>query len=521
MKKVYFFKKFLFFSIIIAFIFLSILKSFTVKAREKTPVVINEIFYDPPQSGTDSDYEWIELYNNTSEEITLINWTISDAQGTDIIPELIIPPESFAIVAAKEKFKENYNPEGLNIVYLNGAIGNGLSNNGDRLILKNNNGEVIDQLSYGSDRSLIPYLPDVAEGHSLERCPFGIDTDSENDFIDQKSPTPGIGILPNQPPVAYAGNDQKITLGQTVNFSSYGSYDPDGKITYYYWDFGDGTDSEEPNPSHCYESVGQYIVTLEVTDDSGATSCAQIIVTVNWPSYSQDILINEILPNPSGNEESDEFIELWNKGNTAVDLKGWKLIDGSGSYYIISTKNFSSTIIPPGGFFVLYRDITKIALNNSGSESLILLSPDGQEKDKVSYSGGVKEDYSYNRTSFGWQWSNSPTPGTNNVITIEEDESHEVISKFNKNKSNRTKTKTKSTKTTLSKNLPSILGARVSNTEKTNLPRSYHFSEAVNKEKDIRNYNYWRVLLWFLMIFAFLLLIFLRLTLWIKKHEIN
>jgi len=519
MKKVYFFKKILFFLIIITFIVLSILRSSVVKAWDKTPVVINEFFYDPPQSGTDSDYEWIELCNNTSEEITLINWTISDAQGTDIIPKLVIPPESLAIIAVKEdKFKENYNPEGLNIVYLNNPIGNGLSNTGDRLILKNNNGEIIDQLSYGSDKSLIPHLPDVAEGHSLERCPFGIDTDSENDFIDQKSPTPGIGILPNQPPVAYAGNDQKITLGQTISFSSYGSYDPDGEIIYYYWDFGDGTDSEEPNPSHYYESVGDYKVTLEVTDDSGATSCAQILVTVNWPSYSQDILINEILPNPSGNEESDEFIELRNKGNTAVDLKGWKLMDNSGSYYIISQDHFNSTIIPPGGFFVLYRDITKIALNNSGGESLTLLSPDGQEKDKVSYSGSVQEDYSYNRTSFGWQWSNSPTPGANNVITAEDDELQGAISTT---KSNKTKSKSKSAKTTLSKNLPSILGARVSNTEKTSLPQSYHFSESVNKERDLRNYNYWRILLWSILIFAFLLLIFLRLMLWSKKYEIN
>ena len=52
------------------------------------------------------------------------------------------------------------------------------------------------------------------------------------------------------------------------------SDDLDGEVTHWAWEFGDGTSSEEPNPSHSYDDDGTYIVTLVVTDDDGAKSAA-------------------------------------------------------------------------------------------------------------------------------------------------------------------------------------------------------------------------------------------------------
>jgi len=50
------------------------------------------------------------------------------------------------------------------------------------------------------------------------------------------------------------------------------SKDSDGKIVGYLWDFGDGGTSAERNPIHVYRTPGSYVVTLTVTDDSGATA---------------------------------------------------------------------------------------------------------------------------------------------------------------------------------------------------------------------------------------------------------
>jgi PKD repeat protein len=65
----------------------------------------------------------------------------------------------------------------------------------------------------------------------------------------------------------------------TVNFSSAGSYDPDGGTLTYDWDFGDGAaHSSSPNPSHSY-GAGSYTAILRVTDTSGASDTSQVNVT--------------------------------------------------------------------------------------------------------------------------------------------------------------------------------------------------------------------------------------------------
>ncbi|MBI2378257.1 MAG: PKD domain-containing protein, partial [Deltaproteobacteria bacterium] len=42
----------------------------------------------------------------------------------------------------------------------------------------------------------------------------------------------------------------------------------DGRVVTYRWDFGDGTGSSEPNPTHRYANSGSYRMTLQVTDDT-------------------------------------------------------------------------------------------------------------------------------------------------------------------------------------------------------------------------------------------------------------
>ena len=46
---------------------------------------------------------------------------------------------------------------------------------------------------------------------------------------------------------------------------------PSISITEWLWDFGDGTQSTEQNPSHIYSNPGVYTVTLTVVDASSAT----------------------------------------------------------------------------------------------------------------------------------------------------------------------------------------------------------------------------------------------------------
>ena len=82
----------------------------------------------------------------------------------------------------------------------------------------------------------------------------------------------------DEPPIAMASVD--VTAGKvplTVNFSSAGSYDPDGSISGYAWDFGDGSAIvNSADASHQYTVAGKYIAILTVTDDQGLTATAQL-----------------------------------------------------------------------------------------------------------------------------------------------------------------------------------------------------------------------------------------------------
>ncbi|MFF3598125.1 lectin [Kitasatospora indigofera] len=66
----------------------------------------------------------------------------------------------------------------------------------------------------------------------------------------------------------------------TVAFSSAGSADPDGGALGYAWKFGDGGTSTAANPSHVYTADGRYTAELVVTDPTGRTASANVLVTV-------------------------------------------------------------------------------------------------------------------------------------------------------------------------------------------------------------------------------------------------
>lgn len=76
--------------------------------------------------------------------------------------------------------------------------------------------------------------------------------------------------------------------GNTVHFMDL-SYDTNGYIVNWTWDFGDGEKSYEQNPVHEYRKAGEYTVTLTITDNEGLTATASKSVKVGggmgWLCY--------------------------------------------------------------------------------------------------------------------------------------------------------------------------------------------------------------------------------------------
>ncbi len=88
------------------------------------------------------------------------------------------------------------------------------------------------------------------------------------------------GTPTNENPIAVINGPYNGTVDNVVSFSSSGSYDPDGTISDYLWDFGDGSTSTAANPTYTYTTADTYTVTLTVTDNEGATGSAQTTATV-------------------------------------------------------------------------------------------------------------------------------------------------------------------------------------------------------------------------------------------------
>jgi PKD repeat protein len=79
-------------------------------------------------------------------------------------------------------------------------------------------------------------------------------------------------IIPNMPPVAEFSESATIVYtGVSINFNASDSYDLDGYIASYSWDFGDGNTGSGVTVNHAYVDDGEYTVTLTVADNMGAT----------------------------------------------------------------------------------------------------------------------------------------------------------------------------------------------------------------------------------------------------------
>lgn len=98
-------------------------------------------------------------------------------------------------------------------------------------------------------------------------------------------------VTVNAPPVANFDPFPRIAPGQTVEFNGTSSYDPDGKIQYASWDFGDATPvTAGLSAQHVFTGAGRYPVTLTVRDNSPATQNTATmtrIIAVNYPPVAQ------------------------------------------------------------------------------------------------------------------------------------------------------------------------------------------------------------------------------------------
>lgn len=93
-------------------------------------------------------------------------------------------------------------------------------------------------------------------------------------------------------PVANAGQNQNVQVGQNVTFNGGGSTDNTG-IANYAWDFGDGESATGIVSTHTYSNTGTYVVKLTVVDLAGnkATNSLTVSISPIIPEFSSTLIL--------------------------------------------------------------------------------------------------------------------------------------------------------------------------------------------------------------------------------------
>jgi hypothetical protein len=100
----------------------------------------------------------------------------------------------------------------------------------------------------------------------------------------------------------------------------------------------------------------------------------------------QEIVINELMPNPIGADRGNETTELYNCGDEEVDIGGWVLKNEDSTRYTIP----EGTTIEPYGYYLT----TEVQLDNSDGQ--VLLYRDGEEVDS-------SIEYTHSTEGISWQ----------------------------------------------------------------------------------------------------------------------
>ena len=180
----------------------------------------------------------------------------------------------------------------------------------------------------------------------------GDPTTAYNDYssLGQFSFTGSVIPTTGAAPIAVADNSAPTTgtAPLTVTFSSDGSYDSDGSIASYSWDFGDGATSTAANPVYTYTAPGTYTASLVVADNSGLSSVADtVIITVQNNNY---VYVAKIAMSRSTSKQGTQATATVTVRDQSGDLVSGAIVTGQWSGLTRGTVSKSTSRRGNAGF---------------------------------------------------------------------------------------------------------------------------------------------------------------------------
>ncbi len=411
-------------------------------------IIINEIAWMGRTSST--NHEWIELKNISSEKISLSGWQLYN-QSQDLMINFeenqFIDPFSFFLLVRADS---SYVPEAVADHIYSGAIKNlneGIYLFNDKCQLQDfaqanpawESGDNTTKRTMERNSSLAWHTSTFIHGTPRSTNSSGYQINSS--YGNGSSSSNTNPIVDNQVPIANAGPDQIVDFNQSIILDASLSSDNIGIVSYK-WDI----DGDDPFDYQSTENIlelpggilvpGEHLLALQVSDAAGNNGQDELIIIVN---EIPEILINEIQFH--GETNHDEFIELYNPHDYAINLEAWSLrkkTSGGDESNLVSSSNFSGVINGQDYFLIANPQLREDGEPHYQSEiipdlyysgqtyyissdnTILLYAPDGSLSDKVGC--GNVSDYDSNpfpdnpppEISLGRRWLGEQYADTNN-----------------------------------------------------------------------------------------------------------
>ena len=399
-------------------------------------VTFNEAMYHPPSEL--AAHEWVELHNQMACDVDMGGWKLRGGVEYDFSEGTVVPAGQYLVIAASPVDMGHWTGYTNALGPFTGRMGNG----GEELRLLDNSGRVMDVLDYGDDGDW-PVTPD-GSGVTLAKIDREWDSSRPENWSRSREPggTPGsansLFPTPWPGPLVFSEIEAGTNVSWWLELANVGDegIDPSGCIIAVI-----GDSLREQAISNTWLSAGAHLVLTEaqlgfralpgetvvlyapgktnVLDARHASKRLRGVLDGDcsrwlYPEYAtpgeenafhlqRDIVVNEIMYHPRPDvdpyrESNLEWLELYNRGTSSVDLSGWSFADG------IVFDFASGPVLPPDGYLVVaknpaamlavYPEISDRVMGpysgelSNGGERIVLIDARRNPADEVRYCDG-------------------------------------------------------------------------------------------------------------------------------------
>ncbi len=362
-------------------------------------IILTEIMFDPDT--LESHNEYVEIFNPGLDSVNLSNWTIGDADEPDLLMDagsgLVIQPSQYGIILDASYFDnsslyDSLIPEAALVLTIeDGSFGRyGWSNTASEpVILISSEGDTV---------QVYLYTPDNLPGYSDEK----IFLTPDNAILNWKNSqnlhgTPGFenSVSPRITDMGidsvWTDPEYPLENGSFILHAALKNYGKnlvtDCRLTVFSDKNRDGfPDQDEILSVNNYNMELNYgdslILDWELSGLKGGVYSLAVLVECTGDNYTENdfiailltiengdnpVIINEIMYQPSAGQA--EWVELFNPGSSAINLRNWKISDMRDTV-LITDKAIS---IPPLDYAVISKDSTVTGEFNLPLSKVIVL----------------------------------------------------------------------------------------------------------------------------------------------------